>query len=286
MVGISATGLVGIGDNVVDAYLERGEYYPGGNALNVAVLARRAGLVNTGYIGLIGNDAEGAHVRASMIAEGLSDGNLREAIGPNGKAEVTLDAQGDRVFLRSNKGGISRKLSLRMDADDLSLIERLGHVHTSCFSYLEGELSRIRRLVRGLSFDFSTQRAPEYLAQVCPHVTMACFSAADLDDDGCIALIEQVRGFGVSTVAITRGVQDALWMVDGTLFRQSKKAADVVDTMGAGDAFIAAYLASSIQGAAPVVALDAAATFAAKACGWFGAFGHPHPMDVDEEMLV
>ncbi|MES2541767.1 MAG: carbohydrate kinase, partial [Pseudomonadota bacterium] len=32
-------GLLCIGDNVVDLYLDRGEFFPGGNALNVAVLA-------------------------------------------------------------------------------------------------------------------------------------------------------------------------------------------------------------------------------------------------------
>lgn len=34
--------LLGLGDNVMDAYLFRGELYPGGNAANVAVLAKRA----------------------------------------------------------------------------------------------------------------------------------------------------------------------------------------------------------------------------------------------------
>ena len=39
--------LLGLGDNVMDAYLFRGELYPGGNAANVAVLAKRAGAEKT-----------------------------------------------------------------------------------------------------------------------------------------------------------------------------------------------------------------------------------------------
>ena len=35
--------LLSLGDNVFDAYLFRKELYPGGNAANVSVLARRAG---------------------------------------------------------------------------------------------------------------------------------------------------------------------------------------------------------------------------------------------------
>ena len=41
--------LLGLGDNVMDAYLFRGELYPGGNAANVAVLAKRAGAEKSGY---------------------------------------------------------------------------------------------------------------------------------------------------------------------------------------------------------------------------------------------
>ena len=40
--------LLGLGDNVFDAYLFRDELYPGGNAANVSVLARRIGAEYTG----------------------------------------------------------------------------------------------------------------------------------------------------------------------------------------------------------------------------------------------
>jgi sugar/nucleoside kinase (ribokinase family) len=133
-------GLLCIGDNVVDLYLDRGVFFPGGNALNVAVLARRFGLSDVAYMGIVGNDREGDHVQACMKAEGLSIAHLRRVEGPNGKAQVTHDAQGDRVFVASNRGGIRRKLMLRMDEDDLALIAATGHVHSSCFSYLEPEL--------------------------------------------------------------------------------------------------------------------------------------------------
>ena len=53
--------LLGLGDNVMDAYLFRGELYPGGNAANVAVLAKRAGAEKSGYIGVLATDAAGEH---------------------------------------------------------------------------------------------------------------------------------------------------------------------------------------------------------------------------------
>ena len=35
--------LIGIGDSIFDAYLEENKLYPGGNAVNTAVLAKRYG---------------------------------------------------------------------------------------------------------------------------------------------------------------------------------------------------------------------------------------------------
>jgi fructoselysine 6-kinase len=49
----------------------------------------------------------------------------------------------------------------------------------------------------------------------------------------------------------------------------------VVDTMGAGDAFIAGYLVGTLRGDTPEQVLPYAAFCAAKACGWEGAWGYP-----------
>lgn len=275
MAAMGGAGLVGIGDNVVDLYRGHGVYYPGGNALNVAVLARRFGLPETQYIGIVGNDAEGDHVRRSLMAEGLSDAWLRVACGPNGKAQVDHDPDGERIFAGSNLGGIRRKVMLRMDDDDLALIAQLGHVHTSCYSYIEPELPRIAAAARQLSFDFSTDRDDGYLRKVCPYVDVAFLSGQGLDDAGVAGLIAQVQNCGVTRVCVTRGIRGAVW-ADGDLRRRQLVAkATVVDTMGAGDAFIAGYLSATIQGAMPDEALSHAAASAAQCCGWDGAWGHP-----------
>ena len=268
-------GLLCIGDNVVDLYLDRGVFFPGGNALNVAVLARRFGLADVAYMGIVGNDREGDHVRACMAAESLSIAHLRRVEGPNGKAQVTHDADGDRVFVASNRGGIRRKLMLRMDEDDLALIAATGHVHSSCFSYLEPELPRIRAAARGVSFDFSTLHDPAYLEQVCPHVSTAFLSGAGLADAAVSELIARVLDLGPDIVCVTRGDKGAVWANGQTRIEQPIVSAKVLDTMGAGDAFIAGYLVGTLRGDAPEQVLSFAASCAAKACGWEGAWGYP-----------
>lgn len=273
---VSSPALLGIGDNVVDFYRDRGEFFPGGNALNVPVLAKRYGLARAGYIGLIGNDAEGAHVRSSLEQEGIWIDRLRQAFGPNGKAVVSLDDKGDRVFLGSNKGGIQRALALRMDAEDIDAIKSFGNVHTSVFSYLEPELPKIRSHAQTLTFDFSTHRDPAYIASVAPHITGAFLSGSGLSDGEVDDLIHHVAGFGVTTVGVTRGSDGAFWLANGRGYRQGIKPANVVDTLGAGDSFLAGYLTGVLTGRSIEAALDFAAECASATCGYFGAFGYPH----------
>jgi len=48
--------ILGLGDNIIDRFVDRGIDYPGGNAVNVAVYARRLG-AESGYLGVFGDDA-------------------------------------------------------------------------------------------------------------------------------------------------------------------------------------------------------------------------------------
>lgn len=99
--------LIAVGDNVVDYYQDQETFYPGGNALNVAVLAKRLGH-EASYIGIVGNDEAAAHLLNVLKLEKVNADFIRQAHGENGMAIVTLDEQGDRIFVRSNKGVSSR----------------------------------------------------------------------------------------------------------------------------------------------------------------------------------
>jgi fructoselysine 6-kinase len=68
--------LLGAGDNVVDRYHDLGLMFPGGNALNVAVAAARAG-AEAAYIGAIGTDRAGGVVLAGLRAEGIDTSRVR-----------------------------------------------------------------------------------------------------------------------------------------------------------------------------------------------------------------
>lgn len=81
--------LAGVGDNVVDRYRDLGTMFPGGQALNVAVYARRAG-VESAYLGVVGDDVAGRHVLGALVAEGVDTSHVQVRSGSNAFAEVAL----------------------------------------------------------------------------------------------------------------------------------------------------------------------------------------------------
>jgi fructoselysine 6-kinase len=263
--------ILGAGDNVVDRYHDLGRMFPGGNALNVAVAAERAG-AGAAYIGAVGTDRAGDVVIAGLRAEGVDTSRVRVLDGPNAYADVTL-VEGDRVFVGADVG-VSR---FRLDADDLAWAGTFDLVHTGDCSMLEDQVADLARISR-VSFDFSIHRDPAYLEPLLQHVAIACFSATDLTEEAALDLLVTAVARGPRLALATRGIAPALLHDGRRTWHQEVVPTHVVDTLGAGDSFIGRFLVGVVDGEDPAVTLEAAARAAAVTCGSYGAFGHASPL--------
>ena len=239
--------VLGLGDNVVDKYMHIRTMYPGGNALNIAVFAKMMGM-DAAYLGVFGDDKAAAHVYGTALSLGLDLSHCRHMEGENGYAEVTLE-DGDRVFIGSNKGGVSREFPLKLTALDEEYISRYDICHTSVYSYVEEQLPKIRRSGSFVSMDFSDRLDEDYLRQCCPYLDSAEISCGDMQEDDILGLIGRIREFGCRRIVIaTRGSKGAVVSVDNKLYMQSPCLVKAVDTMGAGDSFITSFLVNYLDG--------------------------------------
>lgn len=268
--------LIGIGDAVVDYYKDQAIIYPGGSVVNVSVAAMRNGAVQSAYMGILGTDEAGDHIVQSMLEEGIDVRRVRRIEGPTGQATVTLNDEGDRIFIGTNKDTrVTSLVSLQFNQEDLAYIQTYDIVH-SCISInhgLEKELPKIAD--KTLSFDFSTKEywTMKYLEEVCPYLSYAFFSGSDLQLSEIRDLIEYVHRLGVGVVGITRGEKPAIFSENGVSFEQSPTPTQVVDTMGAGDSFIGSFLTNYGKTIDMASSLRKAAEYAAAVCSYYGAFG-------------
>jgi fructoselysine 6-kinase len=267
--------LLALGDNVVDCYPDLGVMFPGGNALNVAVHARRVG-ASSAYVGVVGDDEAGALVRRALTDEAVDTGLLRVSTGPNAYALVRV-VDGNRVF-GSGDVGVSR---FSVAAPDLAAITGADVVHTGECSMLEGDLARIADAARLLSFDFS-ERPWDYVAEHAPRAHVAILSGATIQEDP-VDLVTRVAQLGPSVVAVTQGAAGATLWVDGQVHDAPAGTGEIVDTLGAGDAFIARLVVGLARGEEPPQLLRSATAYATRTCAEYGAFGHraPLPRDFD-----
>ena len=107
-----------------------------------------------------------------------------------------------------------------------------------------------------------------------PFVDLAILSLSDYPqmDPGHVA--RELKEFGPQLVLITQGSQGS-WLSDGIrLYHQEMISAEVVDTMGAGDAFIAAFVLEYLDGGNIPKAMRIGAEYAAQNCQHAGAFGY------------
>jgi fructoselysine 6-kinase len=267
---MSAPHILTVGDNVVDCYPDLGVQFPGGNAVNVAVHVRRTG-GRSSYLGVLGTDLAGALLRTSLQHEGVDTTLLRQENGSNAYAVVRI-VDGNRVF-ESGHVGVSK---ITLGAPDLAAIAQAHIVHTGECSMVEEDLPRIAREASVLSFDFS-ERPWDYVEAYAPYVDVAVLSApGDCTDPAGLAA--RVAALGPRTVAVTQGAHGATLLVDGRTLQAPAGPGQVVDTLGAGDAFIARLLVGLVRGERPDELLRAATRYATATCADHGAFGHQSPL--------
>lgn len=264
--------ILALGDNTVDYYVREGLCFPGGNAMNVAVLARRCGTRST-YLGNVGNDSQGDFLLDALGSENVERTLVRRYQGRTSRSLIG-HRDGERFFIKSD-----RSLRARYDlrADDYAAIARHDILHTGIDSEIEADLPAIRQKARCLSFDFSTSWSPAVLDRVLPLLDIAFLSLPPHNPPPDETFLRRCLERGPGIIVLTRGADGAMAMDRHGLLQVAARPVAICDTLGAGDGFIAAFLRSRLRNDSLADTLHDAAAFAATVCGWKGAFGHARP---------
>ncbi len=266
--------LIGVGDNTFDRYLDMGVMYPGGNAVNVPVFYRRLG-GNSAYLGWVGDDQRGNLLLEALRSEDVDVSRCRAVPHPTGRCDIEL-RDGDRQFKESIPG--ARKL-INLEESDNEYISKFDITHTSIYSFIEPYLEELSNASKLLSFDYSSDWTKEYLEETLPHVDTAFLSGPNLDDRAVERLVKWIHGITDGLVVVTRGNLGSTAYDGGRVLSQGIIETEVVDSLGAGDSYIARLLYESTRGVDLSEAMRLAAESGAETCGYYGAWGHGAPID-------
>lgn len=254
-----------VGDNTIDEYLgaEPGRFV-GGNALNVGAQLVDAG-VPTAYFGAIGPDAAGRAIARGIHRSGLAPDGLVTRPGMTAVTRIDVRPGGERVFV-SEEFGVTADYT--PGRHELALVARADWVHLGML----GHASAVRGAIR------STGRRPPVISQDCAvssgfsGLDVAFGSVGDGAEGEARAWAAAAVEAGARLAVVTRGPAGAIAFDGSTWWTRPAEPATVVDTTGAGDAFIAGFIAARLDDAPIEAALAAGAARAARACehrgGW------------------
>lgn len=255
-----------VGDNCIDRYLPLARATVGGNAVNVAVHLARDGW-GTAYFGAVGDDAEGRQVIAALRDNGVDVGHVRSRSGTRtGTTDITFGPGSERIIGHEELGACA---DYRPDAAEIARLGRLRHVH---IGWLD-DGGAVKRAIAAAGADVSQDLSvTSPAAGRTPDGLAVAFASAGPSLDEGEAMAARLLAEGARVAVVTCGAAGSIAANGMETARMDVRPVDVVDTLGAGDTFIAGFLAARLDGARLQACLAAGRDAAAATCGHLGGF--------------
>lgn len=225
-----------IGDNCMDVYPRLNRQYPTGNVVDFAVNMQQLG-IPTAVISVTGNDANGQLMLESLAAEGIDLSHLHVCEGAT--AVTMMDMNGkDRVHGEYIEGVLEE---MQFSADDIEFAAGHDLVHTAFWGKADAHLEQLRNKGALISFDYATKKDDPMVLRTLPRVDYAFFSLSGSRAQAP-EFLKEMQSLGPRVVVATFGSQGSLAYDGQEFYSFGIYPAEVENTVGAGDAFIAGFM--------------------------------------------
>ncbi|WNS79235.1 fructoselysine 6-kinase [Domibacillus sp. DTU_2020_1001157_1_SI_ALB_TIR_016] len=240
----------------IDVYNNLKKYYPTGNGVDFAVHMNRLGYASS-LISAVGNDSYGELMKETLKKEGIDISHLHTLAGSTAVIQLELNGN-DRVHGDEDEG-VMEQFSLTQK--DIDFILTHDYLHTDLFGRILNRLPFFQSSGLKTVFDFSTFLQDERIERILPSVDYAFFSY-EQEDNFIRDYMKWAKNLGPSLVTVTLGEHGSL-SYDGQAFHKGESIpVDVVNTVGAGDSFIAGFIHGIIRGQSIPDCLKSGATLA------------------------
>ena len=233
-----------IGDNCIDVYERIGKKYPTGNVVDTGVNLKKLG-ADVSIISTTGSDEYGKWMIEALKKEGLDISHLKVKEGNT--AITYMDMNGnDRVQGDYVEGVLE---NIEFDDEDVRFACEHDLVHTALWGKAEKVLPKIAEKGVPIAFDYADKLDHPLVEETLPYVTYGFYSYHKGSDEFIKAFLKDKVDRGMKIAVATFGEQGSL-SYDETGFHVGPiyLARKVVNTVGAGDAYIAGFLYSIMNG--------------------------------------
>lgn len=257
--------IVAVGDFCVDYYESHRRLFPGGQAFNVSVHARRLGLT-AALASCVGTDFWGSWLLDKAAVAGVECSLSERLAGRSFVTTVRHVGGFEREFISEEEGATA---GWAVADEVLARAARARLVYVTPWARAGSRLG-ILRSTRGplVAFDCMDLAGEAPLPAELRFVDIAFVPLAGGDE---IALVRRIAEQGVRFVVVSRGGDgSAVYASDRLVSFRPASPTTVVDTLGAGDALAAAFCIAYLRSGDIGLAHERAADYAARTCAHFG----------------
>jgi fructoselysine 6-kinase len=263
--------VLSVGDNCIDNYVELGKRFPGGNALNFAIFSSRYEEIESDYIGVVGTDDNGIYMLEQIKEQGLDTGNIILKEGTTAVTKILIRG-GDRIFEDYIEGVQENTV---LPYEKIPTPDNYDLIHFTVWGFGREHIKRLKESTNTvLSCDFSSQ-LDDLRNEIMSNLDISFFSGSHLVEKGENPehVLRKLKSKTPGVVVMTLGKYGSLVIEGETVFRGDSAPVNVVDTLGAGDSYIASFLVSRIKGDTIPESIKKGHQAAKEICKRLGAWG-------------
>lgn len=228
--------MAAIGFCCIDVYENIGKRYATGNGVDCIVHLAGNG-VETALVSAIGSDDYGKEMIDLCREYSIDTSHLQVKEGKTSVYRMALKNGVDRVHLENIPGVMADYVPTDSDVEFVKTFE---YVHTDLTGRVLHLLPELKEAGCKIIFDFSMNKDEENMKKILPYVYCAFFSC-ETKKPGIKDFLKKAKAMGARYVVATFGEEGSM-CYDGEKFcNHGIYSVPVVNTVGAGDSFIAGF---------------------------------------------
>lgn len=226
---------IAMADNCIDVYYKLDRYYLTGNSIDFALNYKDLGGDVT-EMTILGNDVFAMALKDRLQERQIPLRILKQVNRPTGMATMDI-VDGDKKHLHFEGNAMEE---IELGEDDLEFVKQFDIVYAERWAKIDRYIADLKHPGQIWVYDFSKRLELPVNDKLLPYLDYAFFSY-DQDDDYIRTFMKTAKAKGAGCVIAMLGEYGSL-AYDGTHFyQQCAEKVPVVNTVGAGDSYIAAF---------------------------------------------
>ena len=223
-------------DNCIDVYYKLDRYYLTGNSIDFALNYKDMGGDVT-EMTILGNDVFAMALEERLKEKGIPLRVLNRVDKPTGMATMDI-VDGDKKHLNFEGNAMNY---IELSPEDLEFIKGFDIVYAERWTKIGRYIKDLKVPGQIYVYDFSKRLEQESNDEILPYLDYAFFSY-DRDDNYIREFMKKSREKGAKAVIAMLGEQGSIAYDGERFYSMPAENVKVVNTVGAGDSYIAAFM--------------------------------------------